>query len=388
MHIAMDLVFHSVLRFPFDGKIIKGWLELGIYGDTRTGKSETAKRLVDYYGLGHVVNCEGATLAGLIGGVKEVAKQWSIEWGELPLNDRRLCVLDEASGLRLDIIGQMSEVRSAGVAQLIKVERQTTNARCRLIWIGNPREEMVGASGIDIMESVMGKPEDIARLDMAMSVHEADVPTEQINQPHMSMEDPWYSQELCRALVLWAWSRKPEQVVWDDAAVRAVYERAKWLGERYISSPPLVQAANVREKVARVAVSLAVRTFSTDTTGELVLVDKRHVEDAAKFMDTIYSYENFGYRQRSEQAIKHRTIAKDKTEEITKWLKSNPSFVRFLSGSGAQGFRRRDIEEMSAETDAFYAIDRLTKAHMIIRKGAQYLMEPELTAILRRLENE
>jgi hypothetical protein len=40
------------------------------------------------------------------------------------------------------------------------------------------------------------------------------------------------------------------------------------LGSRYVEDPPLIQAANVREKVARLAVALAARLFSTDERGE------------------------------------------------------------------------------------------------------------------------
>src|SRR5205085_7643501 len=69
LHAAMDLVFHSVTSFDFEGKRLpRGWLELLAVGDTRTGKSEVATRLTRFYGAGEVVLCEGATFAGILGG--------------------------------------------------------------------------------------------------------------------------------------------------------------------------------------------------------------------------------------------------------------------------------------------------------------------------------
>jgi DNA replicative helicase MCM subunit Mcm2 (Cdc46/Mcm family) len=92
------------LSFDFDGKRIqRGWLELLIIGDTRTGKSEVAVRLCKFFNAGEVVSCEAASFAGIIGGLQQYggAKEWSINWGAIPINDRRLVVLDECGGLRL-----------------------------------------------------------------------------------------------------------------------------------------------------------------------------------------------------------------------------------------------------------------------------------------------
>jgi hypothetical protein len=47
-----------------------------------------------------------------------------------------------------------------------------------------------------------------------------------------------------------------------------VFDAANEMGKLYIEDPPLIQAANVRIKIARVAVALAARTFSTDASRE------------------------------------------------------------------------------------------------------------------------
>lgn len=393
LHIALDLVWHSVLHFPLDGKTItKGWLEFLVVGDTRTGKSETALRLSEHYGLGHVVGCEGATFAGLVGGAKQVGNQWILRWGEITVNDRRLVVLDEASGLSQEVIAQLSDIRSRGVAQVTKIETQQTNARCRLVWISNARKDRFlneqKYDGIDIIADLIGNPEDIARFDFAMSVSMNDVPIKKIhNQRHRTA--PKYSSDLCRELILWAWSRKAEDVVWEPKAYDAIYTAAEWMGRRYHDNPPLIQATNVREKVARMAVAMAARTFSTDRTGHKVVVKLAHVRDAMRFLDKLYSYENFGYLRMSQRIQSNRQIARKSRRSVRRFLEQHHRLLEFLLDRRSS-FRAPDLEEMAQMTrdEASYCLSTLSDAKMVRKEKAQIVIEPELNSLLRLMERE
>ena len=70
---VIDLVYHSVLRFDFQGRRIKGWCEALILGDTRQGKSEAAKGILTHYRAGEMIAGESLSIAGLVGGRKGVA---------------------------------------------------------------------------------------------------------------------------------------------------------------------------------------------------------------------------------------------------------------------------------------------------------------------------
>lgn len=392
LHVAMDLVWHSLLHFPLDGKVIsRGWLEFIVVGDTRTGKSETAIRLAGHYGLGHVIGCEGATFAGLVGAVKQVADAWTVQWGEITINDRRLIVLDEASGLSQEIISQLSDIRSRGIAQLTKVESQETRARCRMIWISNPRKNKYvdekKVDGIDILEDLIGNPEDIARFDFAMSVRTDDVSGSAINNPDRAHVPHVYTADLCHELVLWAWSRKPEHVEWKPNAYKAVYEFAEKLGQMFIDKPPLIQRTNVREKIARIAVAFAARTFSTDEQGERLIVELRHVQDAARFLNKLYSYENFGYARLSKRVTRNAKIAKANRLTIKKWLLENKKLLEFLLDRRGS-FRAQDLEEMAYmhRDEAAEVLGRLADAKMISKEKSQIIIEPELQRLLKDME--
>lgn len=394
LHMAYDLVFHSALGFELDGRqISRGWLEFLVVGDTRTGKSETAIRMRDHYGLGHLVGCEGATFAGLVGGVKQVGDKWTINWGEITLNDRRLVILDEVSGLSQDIISRLSDIRSRGEAQLTKVERHQARARCRLIWISNPRKsgfiEEKKYDGIDIIEDLIGNPEDIARFDFAMSVSQSDVPGSEINKFNKDKVPPTYTTDLCQELILWVWSRGTDHVKWSEGSVKKIYEAAEWLGKRYIDHPPLIQRTNVREKIARISVAIAARTFSHDESMENIVVNVDHVVDAVHFMDEIYSYDNFGYRRVSQRVFRNMKIAEKNRKKIHKWLLTNPRLVEFLLDRRGS-FRAQDLEEMAnlIRDEVSIIIGKLSDAKMISKQKSQIQIEPELNDILKQIERD
>jgi hypothetical protein len=389
LHAAIDLVFHSALGFNFAGHPVRrGWLELLVVGDTRTGKSEVASRIVDHYRAGEVIECESASFAGIIGGLQQygASKEWAVTWGVVPINDRRLVVLDEISGLEPAEIAEMSSVRSSGTAQLTKIRQEETLARTRLIWMGNPR---VGSLkdvtyGVQAILPLIGSPEDVARFDLAMSLRANEVKATDINRRYTPGK-LHYPSDSCNLLIRWAWSRTPDQIVWMPGAEDEVLRQAISMGKRYTEEPPLVQVANVREKIARIAVALAIRTFSTDRTGERVLVKRVHVRDAVKFIDLIYSMEGFGYAERSRQIIEGRKEAEKHADRMKKYMYEKPQLAEFLRGTGS--FRRQDLEEILNidRDDANQIISFLWNCKMVRKEKGDIKVEPTLHRILREI---
>jgi hypothetical protein len=396
MHIAYDLVWHSVLGFKLNGvSVDKGWLELLVIGDTRTGKSEVALRLTDHYRSGILRSCEGATLAGLVGGAQQLGSQWMVTWGAIPLNDRRLVVLDEASGLKdKDIIEQMSAIRSSGKAQITKIVSQETNARTRLIWISNPADGRPmnehARGGVEAIRSLVKNPEDIARFDLAMAAASADVPSSAINRQDHEVVPHIYTSEACAELIHWVWSRKPEDIVWDKGAEQAILDAAEEVGRKYVADPPLIQAENVRVKLARIAVAIAARTFSSDETGQKVVVCAEHVADAVRFIDTVYGMDSFGYKRHSDTTLRHRAQGLENIDWTRNYLKENYESVLIALQSCLGGpFKVRDFCEFAGMDQ--YAAQTATReliSHRMLRRltKGNIVMEPALIQILKELE--
>lgn len=389
LHAAIDLTFHSALSFHFGGQLVdRGWLELLVVGDTRTGKSETALKLSRHYGAGELVSCEAASFAGIVGGLQQYgSKEWSVTWGAIPINDRRLVILDEIGGMHPEEIAAMSSVRSSGTAELTKIQSERTYARTRLIWLGNPRNGRMSdyTYGVQAIRPLIGNDEDIARFDLAMSVVADEVPAQAINTVRAVGANP-YSDEACNKLLRWAWSRKSEDVRWLDGAQEEVLAAANELGRKFIEDPPLVQAANIRVKIARLAVALAIRLFSSDENYEKVMVRREHVRDAVRFLERIYSMKNFGYAERSQERISDRREAEDHRPYVERYLEDNPNLSKFLRSTGS--FRRPDIEEIMhiGRDEANAIIATLWDRRMVRKDKGDIKVEPTLHRILREIK--
>src|SRR6056297_4091570 len=161
----------------------------------------------------------------------------------------------------------MSGVRSSGVAEITKIQTEKTHSRTRLLWISNSRDGRPLKEygfGIWAIKKLIGKSEDIARFELAVACASEDVPMSEINKKmelHGKVKHQ-YKWNLCKDLILWGWSRKKEDVEFDKDAIQLILDLATEMGEQYSSKIPLVEGANQRIKLARLAISVAVRTFS------------------------------------------------------------------------------------------------------------------------------
>jgi hypothetical protein len=399
LHMAYDLTWHSVMDFKFGGKNLgKGWLELLVMGDTRTGKSEVATRLRDHYHCGVLKTCEGASYAGLVGGASQrgSSKSWMITWGVIPLNDRRLVILDEVSGIKdKNIIDQMSSIRSSGIAQITKIQSQTTSARTRLIWISNPVDgrtiSEMSRGAIDAIEQLVPNPEDIARFDIAMSAASSDVPLAEINRSDHAKVVHQYTEELSATLLMWAWSRKADDIWFAEGVEELIYDRAMKIGQNYVPEPPLIQGENIRVKIARIAVAIAARTFSTDRSGNKVVVKKQHVKDAVAFLNRIYGMKSFGYSEHSWRVLVDRKKSERNTNDARRYLLNHPDVLETLKAVILDNrFRNRDFEDRGMMRDeSAIVVKQLSDFGMIRRMSKGYLkMEPPLIEIVKQLERE
>lgn len=399
LHIAYDAVWHSVMDFRFNGiQLGKGWLEMLVMGDTRTGKSEVATRMCEHYQSGVLKSCEGATFAGLVGGAQKVGdNNWIITWGTIPLQDRRLIILDEVSGMGdKNIIEQMSSIRSSGLAQMTKIASQQTSARVRTIWISNPSDGRTIADmnrgAIDAVEKLISNPEDIARFDLAMCAASGDVDSKVINTTEREEIPHRYTSDLCSLLVSWVWSRRADDVWWEDGVENYVVEQSQVFGEQYTSEPPLVQVESVRIKIARLAVAIAARLFSTDKSGEKVLVSKAHVDAAIEMLHRLYGMPNFGYLENSTKEIKARAASERNRKNCRRYLINNESVLSSLKFViNDTHFRTRDFEEFGgmSRDEAQIAVIDLMRLKMIRRQSKGYVkMQPELISVVKQLEKE
>jgi 5S rRNA maturation endonuclease (ribonuclease M5) len=390
--LAIDLVYHSVLQFYFNRSLVrKGWSEGLIIGDTRCGKTESICRLIEHYRLGELCTGENVSYAGLVGGLSQAQQRWSINWGKIPLNDRRLIVLDEVSSLPIEAISNLSALRSSGIAEIVKIQTERTTARTRLIWVSNPRSGRKMDTynyGVLAIQELIGKVEDVARFDFALCISADEVPITEINKKHDEVIKHVYTSELCHNLLLWIWSRQADQVKFTPEAEAHVFQCAIKLGNKYQSSIPLVEHAEQRIKLARLSVAIAGRTFSTPD-GINLIIQKEHVQFIYEFLDRVYSKPVMGYdiMAMSDQRKSYSTPEQRK--------KIEDEFIKFPDATFMTGLllnetvfqRRAFLEQVGCSPEEGAVLFRWMSQNRLIRHTPEgYVKQPIFTQILKGLK--
>jgi hypothetical protein len=393
LHLAVDMSFRSVISFWFDGEhISKGWLDVMLMGDTRCGKGFVAERMVKFFGVGEVVNGESATIAGLIGGVQRIDNQWAITWGKIPMNDCGYLMIDESTGLDTGIWGQLSRVRSEGVAEITKIVTEVANARARLLWVCNPHNRMINtySYGIQSVLDIVKAPEDIARFDYILVVAHNEVEGKYINKHRPKPAKLLYDEKAERELIMWCWSRKEDEVIFTDEAVSAIYEMSLRLAAAYDYSIPLIQVENIRYKIAKISIAFAARFYSNEENGKYLVVKTVHVECAWIFFDVMYKKESSGYLAYSQMKKSAMEIATpEKLAEIQKyfdgWLMQKSELMRCLLINNYISDQEVSTHMGVDQRIGKEVISKLLKTGCLQRKGQSYIKSPEFTHYLKKV---
>lgn len=385
LHLLMDLVYHSPLKFKYDGKIVKkGYPEVLVVGDTRSGKTQCAESLQNHYGVGVMAGGECTTFAGLVGGCQQLGKHWNITWGVLPQQNRRLVILDEAGGMKEEVIAQMSSVRSQGIAEITKIQTQKTEAKTRMIWMANPRDSMTVnqfAYGIDAVESLVSFPEDIARWDAIMIVSKDEIKFSDMATRGRPRVSHVHTAELCHDLVLWSWCREVDEVELTSGAEDACYELGERMCQKYCSDFTVVNDSEIRIKLARLATALAARLYSTPD-GKKLVVHRNHVRYMYDFLNRTYDSPYFKYNIWSINRMKgFKLLNRDEVENFCK-----------MAGAGRCGkfgdlrtLRCKDIEEFMGcgLEEAKVMLSQLITNNALRRsRGDYYYKSPDFNTLL------
>jgi len=392
LHFVMDLVYHSPLLLNFDGRIIKGWAEALIVGDSAQGKTETSIRLMEHYGLGERMECKNATVAGLLGGLQQLGNRWFVTWGIIPTHDRRLVILEELKGTSVEVIGKLTDMRSSGIAEIDKIEKRRTHARTRLIAISNPRSDRLLASynfGIEAIKELIGGLEDIRRFDISLIVSASQIDSTVLNQLTQSRprREHRFTSDLCRRCVLWAWTRQVDQVIFTPEATSNILKHATDLCSRYTEQVPLVDRGSMRYKLARLAAGLACRTFSCSRKDpQVAIVRECHVDYIVQYLDRIYSDAVFGYKDFSD-AINCANNLLD-PRGLSRRIMETPFPRDFIEAMlHTNDITLRDLQDWCGweRPEAMALMSLLVRKHALVREGYAYRKTPPFINLLKDL---
>lgn len=378
---AVILTYASVTEIPWKGGIIKGWLDSMVIGDTRTGKSQLAQRFVKHLQMGSYINGENARRTGVIGGVQRNGDSWIITWGAIPMNDKGLLVIDEASGLEIEDIKELSATRSSGAVTINKIAKGEARARTRLIWLSNPRSgrniEDFYWKGYGAFTEYIPVVEDQARYDLVLSAARDDV------QSLKGLRNLPLDESKYRNLFSFSWTVDKESVnITKDAATR-IEEVAKELSREYEGGPLIVGVA-VHEKLLRLSCAFAVLCGNINN-GRLD-VTVQHIDYAKEFLMSTLNKSTMDYKSFIEESKRAQKQKASNIDFIKSLIVTYPAIKILLS---AQRFRGNQVQEIlgvdRAEASKIIS-ELLTRGLMKISYNGTYQSDKILIDIARQME--
>jgi hypothetical protein len=356
---VLDWTMFSVLDFKFLNDYVgRGYVEALVVGDTATGKSKSVEKLWRHYRGGEYIVGKNLTFAGLIGGISQIQGRHYLQWGKWALNDGRALIIDEFGGISEEIISQLTAIRSSGVVELVKIVTERTNGRVRMLGLANPRSGDFVTNynyGVQILRHLIGKAEDIRRFDVCVIAgkDEYKITDFEIYEKTKQEVPHKYTSELNNLLLRWVWSRTRDQIHFTSGATRVVLEVASALSAKYSANIPLVEPAEQRIKVARLAVATAARVFSTKT-GDDVLVEEKHVRYVEKRLTEIYDSPSMAYDLFSKNQANKNTIGDEDLAELIKEFKHGFTDrwqdIRDVLLDENKYFKRQDLTDILTET--------------------------------------
>lgn len=290
--LSLLMTMHAPLELRFGGDSYGGWMQTLMIGDTGEAKSQLVERLVRHVGLGELLSAQSSGRTGLLYTIitKDTAHNF-IQWGSFVLNDRRLLVIDEASGIEKSGYAELRNARRDGIFKVTRSVSGEAQTRTRLVVLSNPRygkNLSAFRNGIEAVEPLFENA-DIRRFDLVVGFRNGTVTRDTIETQLAEPVEHIFDAETLRANMLWAWSRKAEDIYWAPGAVEKVKAEAKRLNAKYEGSDIHLLSQDANEKIARMSQALAATLHSTDELHTMVHVLPEHVELVAELIDSVYA---------------------------------------------------------------------------------------------------
>ena len=286
------LTFFSPLYINFEGQNIPGWLKSLVIGDSTVGKSETVRKLIILLKAGQIVSGEMATVAGLAGAaVQTSGGQWFVDFGVLPMQDRKMLAIDGAHILRQEELAKLAEAERNGTIEIVKASKGEAYARTRQIKIMNPvDDDRTTTVSMDSffypVNSLINNfhIQSIARIDFACFVSDdvsaADRNVQGDVEYDSLLED---MSELLRLV----WSMKYTVKFTDDALHEILVQSTELETKFKNETIPLI-TNDQKYKLAKLSASLACLSCSFNDTYDVVTVTDEHVRYISELITTEY----------------------------------------------------------------------------------------------------
>lgn len=381
---AIMLTYCSVTEIPWQGGIIKGWLDTMCIGDTRTGKSQMAQRFVKSMGMGGYINGENARRTGVIGGVQRFGDSWVVTWGAIPMNDRGLLMIDEASGLEVDDIKDLSSTRSSGAVTLNKIVKGEARARTRLLWFTNPRSGRNLADfywkGFGAFQEFIPVAEDQARFDLVLSAAREDVDVlNGVDSETRVNFDEW------RSLFSTAWTIPSDSIKIDADVKTRIREAARGLNDS-LGGGSLVVGVAVHEKLLRLTCAFAVLCGAYDISNSRLELQTKHVDFAKEFLEWTLNKPSLAYGDYIREFQRAKAKRAENMDFVRSLMAVHPAIRSLLTASSFKGYQFQEILGIDRTESSKIMSDLITRGLLRPGAGASYVPDRLLMEIAKQTE--
>ena len=228
-------------------------------------------------------------------------------------------------------------------------------------------------SGCDVVRELIGKSEDISRFDFVLTLAIDEVSPKEINILYPGKPLHIYKSNLCHKLVLWTWSRKVENIIFDEGVDKLILKYAIEMSDKYSPTFPLVLGTTIRLKLAKLSVALAARLFSTDD-GINILVKQCHVNFVKEWLERIYNKPSFGYEDYSLFMRASETKTESAREiigkKITEYcIESEQFMINILNTKKITALEIQDYAQCSKSRSDSLRIELVSNNFLIKKTG-------------------
>jgi len=307
------LTYLSPLWIPFNGNMLRGWINSCIIGDSGTGKTKTYERISNWLDIGDLFSTLSGSRTGLLYAIKQKGTEWYVQIGRYVVASGKILAVDETQEMEAEEIKKMAKAMDEGWLEVSRVASGGYKTQTRTLLLMNPK------NGKKISDYAYGcqaiqecfHPMFIRRLDIAVFSTGKDNP-EFYNKPFdiEKTKSMKLTSRAFRSLVYWAWTRMANDIHWDSEATSECLAKAIEMSNVYGNADdiPLVNPQDFRNNLARLSTAFAILSgsFTEDMKG--VLVTAKHVQFMSKFVDVLYSSSSCNLKQHSRNSAKKKTL--------------------------------------------------------------------------------
>jgi DNA replicative helicase MCM subunit Mcm2 (Cdc46/Mcm family) len=387
--LAVLLAYLSPTWIEVSGQLRPGTIRVMLFGDPRQGKGSVEDYLRQKLGLGKHAIGETSSRTGITYSID--SERGMVVWGVMVEADRGLVVLEALHKFPAEDLATMRETLAKLYVEVRRSFSATAWARTRVVADSNGRQEMglYPYSCMALRELPCFKDQaDLTRWDIAVPFKAGEVEPDRIAEATLHGTDDIKFLSNIRTLILWAWSRRPHSIRFDEATFEGAKIAYKDLVARYAFPEMPVVNEDSLLSILRVSAAFAALTFSTsdgatlEVKGEHVRIAKEFIEEVLEMLEvedykimhgeTAVTEED---RKEYVSLVRRSEVASKVVEALTKGLRNSSDLAEDT------GHEVSYIRRVCAELKSLGVLERVSAGYRLTKKGVQLWREFHVTKV-------